>query len=601
MGNKNARLKEVKRVIKNGAFRVKNALANAVQKMKKMIVNFLSKLSQPLIKLPLRSQNGKNGQSKETNAQSNSNQSQSKKQKDAQNDAYNNFNNSNQAEQHDNEQGNNHYNKKNNNWENGSQQYNESQQNSDGHLVSNVQQSNQMPQEEFDKIKEALLDSKQKREQPNINARETTNTDNQQRQINEAQDDCATEAKKDKQTTVQSVQITTKQSAQAVAELKQNPQGNLQAVSKAQNEAVNESTAYKEGQDEHEEISVAEYESVKATQATYVSQSKIDMKAANMNADDAQVAVQVVSTPEAVKKVSEPLPAVTLLDMLDSILPNFSEEPVSFGNLNQDEEKVNDIIARNIIQKFVKMRFKSSNSQLNTRQSAMEKVSGVSKWDTMQVVKHKTTKEYNKMLKDKYDYDYGSGKQEQIPLSIYIDLSPSMDKYIPLLTTIAMQLLKNGVRVIIGTNEEAKLQINEIPPNMTKFEFNELIVNHCYTLSKCKKNAVKFEILDCNIGRYLTKNKAEKTLVFSDYDPSRTICDLSRTKCNVYWFNFAGIRSEYLKEFKGVICAISNSDDILKAISLFTNTNYNALAYKQPEIDLKSTSKKVEYNNDYYL
>lgn len=636
MGNKKNRLKEVKRAIKRDAFKVKNATINEVRKIKEMIARFLSKFPQPPIKFPFTpSKNEKNGQPKEIKTSNNCNQAQNDAQKDEQTDTQNKINNSNQAEQHDNKQDNQNYsnqsnndinrnnnnNKKqsidgqNNNSQNenaqnenkrdkeqsqqgnaqgaqsneqkfqgseqGSQsvgqqprgngqglkgeqegekeerkqnsdydnvqnggneqqdikeqskskQDNGNQQDSANKLGNNGQQPNQITQEEFDKMKESLLDAKRKREQQNNNERETANTDNQQRQINKATNEGGQEAKKNKEVAEQSPQV--------------------------------------------------------ATQGS----------------NDTQAVVQVVSASATDENVSEPLKNVTSLDMLDNILPNFSEEPVPFGNLNQDDEKVNDIIARNIIQKFVKMRFKSSNSQLNTRQIDTEKVSGVSKWDTMQVVKHKTTREYNKMLKDKYDYDYDSGKQEQIPFSIYLDLSISMNAHIPILTTLAMQFLKNDVCVIIGTNEEARLQINEIPQDMTKNEFAKLISSYNYTYNLSKTKNLKIERIDCNIGKYLTEKKAEKALIFSDYDPCRTICDLSQTKCCVYWFNFDGISREYLKDFKGVIRAVSKPNDILKVLTSFTSTNYNALTYKQTSTKSESAATQSKYNDydDYDL
>ncbi len=789
MGNKNNRLKDVKRAIKSGAFKVKNATINEVRKTKEMIASFLSKLPQPPIKPPLRSKNEKNGQPKETKTSNNCNQ--------AQNSAQNRPNKSNQAKQQDNKQADNKQgnqngnsqcsdnkndsnqsdNKQNNNdnsdnnqgndnkndsnqgderqnnnnlngstqernaqdesnrdkeqsqqgneqdsqpngqqpqgngqqpqWEqegaqgehkqnsdcdngqsgrsaqqgskdkntgrqdndnrtgsdnqqncgsqlhNGNQQdygnqlnndnqlnstnkqeignkfENSSQQETGSQLSGNGKQPNQITQEEFDKMKQALLDAKRKREQQNLNARETSNRDanvretatpdNRQGQINKTPNDGGQEAKEVKQNTEQSTQTTkqgaqtTEQSPQAAVQGAQNPQGELQAISNVQNaDEKEESVAYKEDKDGQVGLCATDCEdesNAQGAQETDVPQSEFGIAAASEIEDDepvsndAREAAQVVSVSATDEDAHEPLGEVTLLDMLDNILPNFSEEPVPFGNLNQDDEKVNDIIARNIIQKFVKMRFKSSKSQLNARQSATEKVSGVSKWDTMQVVKHKTTREYNKMLKDKYDYDYDSGKQEQIPLSIYLDLSPSMNAYIPTLTTLAMQLLKNDVRVIIGANDEAIVQINEIPPNMTKVEFIKLISSYNYTYYLSKTKNLKFERIDCNVGDYLTEKKAEKTLIFSDYDPLRAVCKLSQTKCHVYWFNFAEIRDSYLRDFKGVIREVSKPEDILKALTSFTSTNYNALTYKQTNTKSESaaTQSKYDDDNDYHF
>lgn len=267
----------------------------------------------------------------------------------------------------------------------------------------------------------------------------------------------------------------------------------------------------------------------------------------------------------------------TSLKMIDTYHMNLSKNLVPYGDLEQDEEKVNEIIVKTVVNNFFKMRFKSTRSNLNTRDGSGEKVQGYAKWDAKKIVLHKSTKEYNKMLQDKYDYEYSSGKREHIPLAIYLDLSVSMNNYIPMLLTIALQFLKNDVTVIIGANASATMQINSVSDSITRDELVSIVKDEKHTPNtKCTP------LNSIDIHEYLVSKKAEKTLIFSDYDTLTSVAKLSNTDCQVYWFNTKGVRKAELNRFNfnGAIQAISNQNDIIKAIVEFTKHNYSGVRYK---------------------
>ncbi len=270
-------------------------------------------------------------------------------------------------------------------------------------------------------------------------------------------------------------------------------------------------------------------------------------------------------------------PSKTRLNMINTYHMNLSKNLVPYGDLEQDEEKVNEIIVKTVVNNFFKMRFKSTRSNLNTRDSSGEKVQGYAKWDAKKIVLHKSTKEYNKMLQDKCDYKYSSGKREQVPLAIYLDLSVSMNNYIPMLLTIALQFLKNDVTVIIGANAAATVQINSVSNSITRDELVSIVNDE-----KCTSNTKCTPLNSIDICEYLVSKKAEKALIFSDYDTLTSVAKLSNTDCQVYWFNTKGVKNAELKRFNfnGAIQSISNQNDIIKAIVEFTKHNYSGVRYR---------------------
>ena len=111
-----------------------------------------------------------------------------------------------------------------------------------------------------------------------------------------------------------------------------------------------------------------------------------------------------------------------------------------------------------------------------------------------------------------------------------------MEQYSSLLATIAIELLKKDVKVLIGFNQRVNVQIEKI----------------CIRSIK-KQNKISYININKNIDNYLIDSEAEKCVVFADFDPADEIINLSNY-CQVYWFCFE--RAYYrcdVSNFKGII------------------------------------------------
>lgn len=230
------------------------------------------------------------------------------------------------------------------------------------------------------------------------------------------------------------------------------------------------------------------------------------------------------------------------------------------------------------------------------------------------------------------------GNGVSIPLSFYFDLSGSMDKHIAILSLMALRMLKRDVKIIIGFNQNAYVQINKINPNCSNEQFKfimsnlRLLVYAGNFLTENKSvNAEEFRIFNgkkfvnvkefiifnkqlkdsienklaqikgleleslngIEIDEYLIEKKAEKVVVFSDFDPKIEIENLSQ-KCEVYWFCFI---EECLKgqldRFKGKFFKTLSKKDIMLHLQ-----NINSKMY---EIMQRTSSyfKSYQYK-DYY-
>lgn len=202
---------------------------------------------------------------------------------------------------------------------------------------------------------------------------------------------------------------------------------------------------------------------------------------------------------------------------------------------------------------------------------------------------------------------------ENIPLSFYFDLSGSMENYIRTLSIMALRIMKKDVKVIIGFNQNAYAQINKIPQNCSPEQFMEIMFNLPYLVCEKTKydnddkmdfktnlKGLEIEGLDgIEIDRYLIEKKAEKVVVFSDFDPLNEICNLSQ-KCEVYWFCFQRIwLKEYLKDFKGKFFSTENEKDILEHLKHINSRVYERQQREKGDFGnrYKYNSQNINYNN----
>ena len=246
-----------------------------------------------------------------------------------------------------------------------------------------------------------------------------------------------------------------------------------------------------------------------------------------------------------------------------------------------------DSMIRTLIAKFLNQRFCKHSTDLNVRSNSLEKSRDFYKWEVKDVITHLETHQITKVFDDKYGYEYANGKNENVPLSFYFDMSGSMSEYTNLLAVIAIELLKKGVKVLIGFNERVNVQIESIKKNIDVQELADILESAGYSNwgwssgRDCfkKDSRVIFKYIDRNLDNYLLSKKAEKCVVFSDFDPLDEVVNLSQG-IEVYWFCFESSfdRSD-LRNYNGFIYKVRNARDIVNGLIKVNEKRFETLCY----------------------
>jgi len=249
---------------------------------------------------------------------------------------------------------------------------------------------------------------------------------------------------------------------------------------------------------------------------------------------------------------------------------------------------VPDNVIRMIINKFLNQRFLKRDSTLNTRAKSLEKSYGFYKWNCRDLVKHLETEQLTKIPLDKYDYKEESGKSESVPFSFYFDLSGSMSKFTGLLSVIAIELLKKDVKVLIGFNEKVNVQIDSIKGLDTISDLENLLIkfgdyyygNDIPKDKSLKEHNVSFRIIRENVDNYLIKKKAEKCVIFSDFDPIKEVCNLS-LYTEIYWFCFEEefTIKDLNERYNGFLYKVQGLEDIVKGLLIINERKFKNLCY----------------------
>lgn len=271
---------------------------------------------------------------------------------------------------------------------------------------------------------------------------------------------------------------------------------------------------------------------------------------------------------EGKKQEEENQTLKNIANLLEDTTEN--EEVLAPTILEQEHIEPNVLIITNLINKFLKSYFKYKESTLNNRaKSEADKIYGYYYWDKKQVARHLVSKDYSKILNDKYDVEYGRGKRENIPLALYFDLSPSMEKYSSIVADIALALLKNDVKVLIGFNSSINYQINSIASQATSADLKEFF----YSGSHSK---IDSETISEDVSSYLSRKKCERCIIISDHDSYGSICELAES-CEVYLLYCLNYREEVDDSFKGAYFNISNEEDLMNSLLKMSKYDYRIL------------------------
>ena len=271
-----------------------------------------------------------------------------------------------------------------------------------------------------------------------------------------------------------------------------------------------------------------------------------------------------------------------------SSLPSFKDRDRKDG-YSIDTSKyssIPDSLVRTLISKFLNQRFCKRDTDLNIRSNSFSKTHGFHKWEVKDMILHLETEQLNKVLEDKYGYQYANGVSENVPLSFYFDMSGSMSEYTNMLAVIAIELLKKNVKVLIGFNERVNVQIDKIDKNITIDELVSVLESAGYSGYSYKNSdrfirnsKVTYKFINRDIDDYLLSKECEKCVVFSDFDPLSEVIGLSQ-KAKVYWFCFENYFTKYdLGRFKGFIYQTNSAEDIINGLIKVNENRFETLCF----------------------
>ena len=271
-----------------------------------------------------------------------------------------------------------------------------------------------------------------------------------------------------------------------------------------------------------------------------------------------------------------------------SSLPSFKDRDRGDG-YSIDTSKyssIPDSLVRTLISKFLNQRFCKRDTDLNIRSNSFSKTHGFHKWEVKDMIVHLETEQLNKVLEDKYGYQYAAGVSENVPLSFYFDMSGSMSEYTNMLAVIAIELLKKNVKVLVGFNERVNVQIDKIDKNITIDELVSVLESagysgYSYNNSDrfIRNSKVTYKFINRDIDDYLLSKECEKCVVFSDFDPLSEVIGLSQ-KAKVYWFCFENYFTKYdLGRFKGFIYQTNSAEDIINGLIKVNENRFETLCF----------------------
>ena len=244
-----------------------------------------------------------------------------------------------------------------------------------------------------------------------------------------------------------------------------------------------------------------------------------------------------------------------------------------------------DSLVRTLIIKFLNQRFCNKASDLNHRSTDLEKSYGFYKWDLKKVIFDYTTYQYTKVLRDKYGYQYANGRFQNVPLSFYFDMSTSMSSYTNMLAVLAIELLKKDVKVLIGFNERVNVQIDSLKQEIDVSELASILCSAGYSSiwgsseSFKKDSRVEYKFVNQDIDQYLIEKKAEKCVVFADFDPLSEVVQLSQ-KTDVYWFCFeTDFERSDLEGYKGFLYPVQDANDIVHGLIKVNERRFENLCF----------------------
>ena len=112
-------------------------------------------------------------------------------------------------------------------------------------------------------------------------------------------------------------------------------------------------------------------------------------------------------------------PVKQLFSELDKVSESIDKgHGFALSPLKIEDGQVPDSIINMLIDKFLNQRFLPTTTDLNTRRNSFDPDYGDLKWNIPDLVRHKVTKDLNKMLYDKHGFNDEDGKRRRYTILI---------------------------------------------------------------------------------------------------------------------------------------------------------------------------------------
>lgn len=264
----------------------------------------------------------------------------------------------------------------------------------------------------------------------------------------------------------------------------------------------------------------------------------------------------------------------------------FIQPIIKKENEQKKDNEINEEVLLLAIKHFIDTSFKKNSDMNQMGFERSEDIGGEAAYNYTGIVVDLVTNNYMNIPNERYIEQPSNGMEKTIPLSFYFDISGSMFEYTDFLSRLAFLLLKNDISILYGFNEFINGVILASDGVKTIDELKKLFGENNY-------HSIIADDEARNLDGFLKGRKAEKCVVFADFDPYKSICTLSQF-CKVYWFCFEERYNHPKYEFKNFHGNVYYTNNFNSMKNHFINMDNYQYVEKQKKLILDITNRRKE-------
>ena len=261
----------------------------------------------------------------------------------------------------------------------------------------------------------------------------------------------------------------------------------------------------------------------------------------------------------------------------------FIKPDIKENNDNKQDE-INEEVLMLAIKHFIDTSFKKDSDINKMGYERTDEIGGEIAYNYTGIITDLISNNYMDIQNQRFIEAPSVGQDKTIPLSFYFDVSGSMYKHTDFLARISFLLLQNGISIINGFNNWINGVILADDGPKTLEELKKLLNENNYN-NFINKNENR------NLSDFLINKKAEKCVIFSDFDPYKDVCKLSE-KCKVYWFCFENRYNSPKYDFKKFQGNVFYTDSFTSMKNHFVNMDNYDYIERQKKLILDITSRR---------